>query len=286
MIAISRRRKMATRVLVTGGAGVLGSQVVTKLNARGYAVRVMSRRQRPAGLPMGVEWAHAEMTTGEGLPQALDQVHTIVHAASSPLKQTYRVDVEGTRRLLQHAQTTGVAHLVYISIVGIDRIPSYAYYRIKLATEDVIANGGVPWTILRATQFHELLDYVLSLLTRFPVAPVPTDLPFQPVDSGEVADALCECVAHGAAGRLPDLGGPEVLRGREIAETWLQARGRRRFIVPLYLPGKTAQGFRRGFHTCPDRRQGKITWGEWGVRKYSNPTLAASRSPYSGRILA
>ncbi len=256
------------RVLVTGGAGVLGHQVVEQLKSMGYIVRVMSRHNAPVDIEPGIEWVQADLETGNGLAQAVADVQTIVHAASSPFRQVERVDVEGTRKLLEQAQTAGVSHLVYISIVGIDRI-SYPYYHAKLAAEEIIAHNPVPWTILRATQFHDLLDLGLQFLAKFPLMPLPTDLQFQPVDSGEVATVLAKSVAQGPAGRLPDMGGPEVLRMKELARVWLEARGQRRLIVPLHIPGAVGHGFRHGYATCPDNRQGQLTWGEWVRRKYA-----------------
>lgn len=278
-----------TRVLITGGTGVLGRQLTerlsargigeanarearsaspTRLSARGYEVRVMSRKPRPATLAIGVEWAQAELETGAGLEAALAGAPIIVHCASSPLRRTREVDVDGTRRLLDAARAADVQHFVYISIVGIDRIPTYPYYRVKLDAEREIERAGIPYTILRATQFHDLLDGVLQLVQRWPFALLPKDLQFQLVDSGEVADALAACVATGPVGRAPDMGGPEVLMSKDIIAAWLAARGLRRLVIHLPLPGKAAAGFRQGLNTCSENRQGKVTWAEWLARKY------------------
>jgi uncharacterized protein YbjT (DUF2867 family) len=162
-----------------------------------------------------------------------------------------------------------VAHLLYISIVGIDDFP-FAYYRAKRAAEGLIEGASVPWTILRATQFHELLDQrFLPALFALPlVALVPTDFRFQTVDSGEVADRMVELVEAGPSGRADDVGGPEVLTMGEIASTWKQARGLSRAIVPLPVPGAAAAAFRRGQNTCPDRRYGTITWPDYLLGRY------------------
>lgn len=258
---------MTQRILVTGGTGELGRRLVSRLREEGQAVRIMSRRARPADLAPNVEWAQADLETGQGLPEAVTGVATIVHAASNPRARTRQTDVEGTRRLLAAARSAHIKHVVYISIVGIERVP-YAYYQAKLATENIIAAGDVPWTILRATQFHALLDYFLSVLTRFPIALLPTDWPSQPIAASEVAEALAHRVEAGPRGRLPDMGGPQVLRFGELARLWLAARGLKRLIVPVPLPGKAAQAFRRGYHTCPQNRQGQQTWDQWLQQKY------------------
>jgi uncharacterized protein YbjT (DUF2867 family) len=262
------RRFNLTHILVTGGTGVLGRALVSRLHQAGHVVRIMSRRARPADLPAGLEWAQAELETGRGLAEAVSGVQVIVHTASDPRRRDGQIDVEGTRRLWEQAGSARVAHLVYISIVGIDRIPFF-YYQHKLAAEEILAGGSVPWSILRATQFHDLLDGFLQRVMRYPLVLGPTDYQFQPVDSGEAADRLVECVAAGPAGRLTDMGGPEVLRSGELARIWLGARRLRRLIVHLPSPGKVAHGFREGYNTCPQNRQGKVTWQAWLKRKYS-----------------
>src|SRR3990172_12933053 len=151
-----------SRVLITGGTGVLGSEVASRLAPAGYTVRVMSRRAAPAE-GARTEWAQAQIETGEGLAEAVAGVDVIVHAASSPFRRTREVDVEGTRRLLEVARAAGVAHFVYISIVGIDRIP-LPHYKAKLAAERLIEESAVPYSILRAPQFFTLMDDFLRNL--------------------------------------------------------------------------------------------------------------------------
>ena len=170
---------------------------------------------------------------------------------------------------MQKAYEAGVQHVVYISIVGIDRIP-FPYYKSKLAVEEIIKQSGVPWSILRATQFHYFVDLLLQVLTKLPlVTIVPTDFKGQTIDVSEVTSHLCSVVAAGPSGRLPDLGGPEVLTLGEMAKAWLKQRGMRRVIVPLWIPGRVAQGFRRGYNTCPEEPEhGSITWSKWLQKHY------------------
>ncbi|MBI1886078.1 MAG: NAD(P)H-binding protein [Chloroflexi bacterium] len=255
------------RALVTGGTGGLGRELLPRLAQAGYTVRVMSRRARPADADPAVEWARAALATGEGLGGAVADVDLVMHAASSPFRQTEEVDVRGTGRLLEAAAAAGVSHFFYISIVGIDRIP-FPYYRHKLAAESLIEQGHVPWSALRATQFHTLIDRFLHALVRLPVALLPADLRFQPVDTGEVAERMVAAAADGPRGRLPDLGGPEVLTLGELARAWLKARGRRAWLIRLPLPGRAAAGFRRGDNCTPEHAEGTITWAQWLSRRY------------------
>ncbi len=253
--------------MVTGGAGVLGGELVPRLKAAAHTVRVMSRGGPGASRDPEVEWAQASLETGAGLGNAVSGAEAIVHCASSPFRRTEMVDVRGSERLLEHARKAGVSHFLYISIVGIDRIP-LGYYKRKLAAEGLVEQAGVPWSILRATQFHTLIDMQLRALMRFPVAVVPTDFRFQPIDGGEVADRMVEYAAEGPSGQLPELGGPEVHALGDLARTWAEIRGLRRRIIRLPLPGKIAAGFRRGLHTTPDNAQGTVRWADWVRRKY------------------
>src|SRR3990170_8782260 len=255
-----------SRVLITGGTGVLGREVAPRLAAAGYTVRVMSRCAAPAEGAQA-EWAQAQIETGEGLAEAVAGVDVIVHCASSPFRRTRVVDVEGTRRLLESAKAAGVPHFVYISIVGIDRIP-LPYYKHKLAAEKLIEESGVPYSILRSPQFFTLMDEILGNLLRFPVGVYPAGFKFQPIDPGEVAERMVQQVEAGPGGRLPEIAGPEVRSAGELARAWLKARGKRRLLLPLPLFGKVAVGFRAGYHCAPESAYGRITWAEWLSRRY------------------
>ena len=239
-------------VLVTGGTGTLGRQVVAGLTQRGHEVRVLSRRPG-AGTHVG------ELRPGDGVAAAAEGAEVIVHAASD-FRKFGAPDAEQTRQLL--AAAPGVRQLLYVSIVGIDRIP-FRYYRNKLACEQLITDSGVPHTILRATQFHDLVATVLSGVRRLPVAPLPLDFRFQSVDTTDVAARLAELAEGAPQGRAADFGGPEVLTLRVMIRTWQQYRGGPRRVVSLPLPGTIAAGFRAGDNTCPDHPDGTRSWADY-----------------------
>jgi nucleoside-diphosphate-sugar epimerase len=117
-------------MLVTGGTGTLGPPLVDLLTRAGRPVRVLSRRPRAATGGAPVEWVVGNLATGAGVARAVGGAGVIVHCATSPWAR--RVDVGGTGRLLEAARLAGSPHLVYISIVGVDRVP-FRYYRAKLA---------------------------------------------------------------------------------------------------------------------------------------------------------
>jgi uncharacterized protein YbjT (DUF2867 family) len=253
----------APEVLVTGGTGALGRRVAERFDRAGVGSRVLSRSGRP-GTYKG------DLITGEGLEQAVSGVDTIVHCASSPFCKPRQTDVEGTKRLLAVAARAGVSHLVYISIVGIDRVQSYPYYRVKVETERVIEGSPVPYTILRATQFYDLVLIAVRALARLPVVPVPKGLLGQPIDSREVADRMVELALSGPAGRVPDVGGPEVGPVDDAVRTYLKVTRTRKKILEFPLPGKTACAMRSGALTCPENSYGHVRWEDF-LREKAEP---------------
>lgn len=251
------------KILLTGGTGGLGREVVRAAEAAGHTVRIASRRARPGDTPPAREWARMDMESGAGVREALEGVDAVIHAASDPRRHAI-VDVEGTRRLVDAARAAGTAHLVNVSIVGVDEVP-FAYYRSKLAAEQIVAASGVPHSILRATQFHSFIDAMTAGAARVPlILPLPTTFRFQSVDTGETAERLVRAVQEGPGGRLLDFGGPEVLTWGEMAAAWKVARGIRRPTVNLPLPGALAAAFRAGKTTLRHGgERGAIRWRDW-----------------------
>jgi uncharacterized protein YbjT (DUF2867 family) len=255
--------------LITGGTGSLGRMLVRAVVLEGHAVRILSQRPRPPSDPTEVEWAHADLASGEGLQAAVEGAETVFHLASD-VRHPEAVDVTGTCRRVEAARAAGVAHLVFISIVGIDDIPT-RYYKRKREAERIIELSGVPHSIQRATQFHSFVDTLLSKVSRVPfVIPPPTNFQFQSVDASEVAARLAQCLADGPQGRLSDFGGPEVLSFGEMAEAWMAVKGIRKTLIHLPLPGAAAAGLRAGKNTAPEGVRGLIRWREWLERRITS----------------
>ena len=182
-----------------------------------------------------------------------------MHLATSRSK-----DIDQTRTLLDAMAGTG-AHLVFISIVGVDRVP-YGYYRDKVASEQTIADSGVPHTTVRVTQFHGFVSEFLDAQRRLPVTfVVPATV--QTIDMPEVAQVLAELAETRPAGRVPDVGGPELLTLREHAVQWQQAHGIRRPIWTLRLPGAFARAVREGRLTSGLPGTGQVTFHEYLARE-------------------
>jgi uncharacterized protein YbjT (DUF2867 family) len=203
-----------------------------------------------------------DLTAGTGIETAVADADVVVHTASAPQGDTEAVDVEGTKRLLDAAADAGVSNFLYISIVGIDEIP-FSYYEHKLTAERAVESSDVPSTVLRATQFHSFVGDLLDTVAKLPVWPLPRKFRCQPIAVEEVADTLVEHATPEAHGRLPKMGGPAVLTLGEMAKSYRQARGLRRPILRVPLPGTVASGFRAGDNTCPDRAVGTRTWADW-----------------------
>lgn len=252
-----------TRTLLTGASGTLGTALQPRLGDAGHDVRAASRS--PSADDGG--WVELDLADGTGVDAAVEDVDVVIHAASAPQGDTEAVDVEGTKRLLDAAEAAGVSNFLYVSIVGIDDIP-FSYYQHKLTAERAVEASNVPSTILRATQFHEFVHQLLGMVGKLPIWPLETKLRIQPVAVDEVAEFLVDHATPEAAGRLPDVGGPEVRTAGELARAYRQARGRRRPIVRIPLPGKTAAAFRAGKATCPDRAVGTVPWEDWLAERY------------------
>lgn len=242
-------------ILVTGGTGTLGRRVAERLRADGHEVRVLSRHAEPYAVDL--------REGGAGLDAAVADVDTVVHCASSPRGG----DEEAAGHLLAAARRAGVGHLVYVSIVGVDRVP-FGYYRTKAAVEKLVEESGLGWTVLRATQFHELLVTLFGTLSRPPVMLLPAGVRDQPVDAGEVAARLAELALGPPSGRVADLGGPEVRSLESLARSYLAAAGRRRRVVNVPMAGRAYRAFRAGGHLAPERAAGKRTFEAFLARRF------------------
>ncbi|MGH8909580.1 MAG: SDR family oxidoreductase [Egibacteraceae bacterium] len=267
---------MTSPVLVTGGTGTLGQLVVSRLRDGGCEVRVLSRRSHESG--DGVEFVMGDLASGEGIDAAAEGAEIIVHCAGSR-----KGDEDKARHLVRAASQAGAKHLVHISVVGADRIPidsrldraMFGYFGSKLAAEQAVADSGLPWTTLRATQFHDLILTTVRQMTRLPVVPVPVSR-FQPVDADEVAARLVELALGEPAGLVPDLAGPQVYESRDLVRGYLEASRKHRLTVPVRLPGKAARAVRGGANLAPDRAVGRRTWEDFLAARVRSPDQARS----------
>jgi hypothetical protein len=255
------------RVLVTGGTGDLGSKLVQRFAARGDAVRVLSRRPRSAEAT--TEWAQETWRRGP-----------------VPMRRWRAGILSCTRRRRRYAGKGGRWALAiclrrasgrerrtfYISIVGIERIP-LGYYKAKLECERLIEASGVPFSILRAVQFHNLIDRPSTLLCAFASPRCRSRSGSSPSTRARSRSAWSITPR-----RVPPPARPrwaEVRTLGDLAAAWLRARRKRALILPLPLFGKVATGFRNGYNCTPDHAEGKLTWEQWLEGKYSRQRMGS-----------
>jgi len=257
-------RAVTAPVLVTGGTGTLGRPVVARLRDAGCAVRVLTRH--PHDATDGVEYVAGDLASGDGVEVAVTGAETIVHCAGSA-----KGDENKARNLVRAALPAGAKHLVYISVVGADRVPivsgvdraMFGYFGEKLAAERIVADSGLPFTTLRATQFHDFVLTAAQQLVKLPVMLAFGGVRFQPIDADEVADRLAELALDRPAGLVPEMGGPRIYPMTELFRGYLQAAHRRRPILPVRQPGQAARAFRNGANLAPSHAVGRRTWEEF-----------------------
>lgn len=227
-----------TRIVVTGASGQLGRPTADALRARGLDVTGVTS-SGGAGL------ARVDLFDPAATSAALEAGDVVVHAATTNGTR----DVKMAENLFAAASANNVAHLVVISIVGIDRIP-IPFYRDRVRIEEVALASGVPVTILRATQFHSFVDRFFTAQRLSPVLVAPSLL-LQPIAVGEVAARLAELATQPPAGRAADIGGPAARSGRELLAAWKSATGSRRPVLPVRLPGALGAAYRAGAALVP-----------------------------------
>ncbi|MET1086952.1 MAG: NAD(P)H-binding protein [Arthrobacter sp.] len=223
------------KIAVAGGTGTVGRHVQAIARERGHDVVIISRSE-------GVD-----LVKGHGLSQALKGVDTVIDVVGIQTLSTKKaVDffTNATQNLLAAEKEAGVKHHVALSIVGIDKAAS-GLYAGKLVQEDEVKHGGIPWTLLRSTQFHEFVPLTIRVASVGPLVFVPTMFT-QPVAAKEVAAALVDAAEAGPRGRLPDLGGPRTEQLKGLVAAYLAKTDQKKRIVPLHVPGPMGKAMRKG----------------------------------------
>ena len=240
-------------IAVAGGTGIVGRHVVSIARERGHTVTSLSRGE-------GVD-----LVTGRGLSEALEGVDTVIDVASiQTLSGKASVDffTAITANLMKAGKAAGIRHYVALSIVGADKA-AVGYYAGKMAQEGMVGNGDVPWTILRATQFHEFAEQILGRSSVGPLAFVPR-MTTQPIAAREVAAALVDAVEAGPRGRVADLGGPRVEQLVDMVRAYARKTGQRKLVLGFTAPGPLWKAMRSGaLIPAADAAVGRQTFDEW-----------------------
>lgn len=251
---------MAREVLVTGATGTLGKQVVGTATEAGHQVRALSRKSHVGYT--GVHWHQGDLLTGEGIDTAVDGIDVVVHCATQGTRDK---DLKSAHTLISAARRAGVANIIYVSIVGIDRIP-LPYYKTKLRVEAALTASGLGHTIIRATQFHDLVETMFSVQRFSPALLAIKGVRFQPIDTRDVASRLVSLIDKGPAGRVEDIGGPAVYEHAELGRMYLASRGSRRRVLALPVPGHLVGALKSGANLVPANPIGTITFDEFLMR--------------------
>ena len=251
---------MTCEVLVAGATGTLGRQVVGAATAAGHRVRALSRRSHVGYT--GLHWSQGDLLSGSGMDAAVDGIEVIVHCATQAIGNK---DAVAADHLIGAARRGGVAHIVYVSIVGIDAIP-LPYYKTKLRVEQALAASDIGHTVLRATQFHDLINASFSVQRFSPALLALRGVRFQPIDTGDVAGRLVELIDAEPAGRVADIGGPAVHEHTDLGRMYLAARKSRRRVVGVGAPGRIFAGYRSGANLVPGNPVGTTTFEEYLAR--------------------
>src|SRR5215475_7712093 len=187
------------KLTVIGGTGLIGSQVVHKLTAAGHEAV-------PAAPSTGVD-----LITGKGLDQALENAEVVVNLANSPTFDEASLDFFRTSmtNLLAAGERAGVRHQVILSIVGVDQVPQLDYYRAKTLQEDLLRQGPAPYSIVRATQFFEFVDAILSETSDEATVRLPATR-LQPIAAADVAGTVAGVCAGAPLRGIRNVAGPDV----------------------------------------------------------------------------
>jgi len=236
----------------------LGSALLNQLTSPDYEVKLTSRRKPE--FTGNFEWVYSDLLSGEGLEEAVKDVDVIIHSATSPIKNSRFIEVSGFEKFLSKLQH--IKHFIYPSIVGIEDIP-LKYYKLKNEEEVLLKNSSIPYTIVRATQFHVFVENLLLSKPLFKRYIIPGGIKFQSVDVGEFANHLIGLIEMDPQGRADDFGGPDIMTLSEMAELKMKINNETKKVLNFSLPGKLYKSFFDGKNTNPIKKVGKITFEEY-----------------------
>ena len=240
------------KLTVIGGTGLIGSQVVQKLTAAGHEAV-------PAAPSTGVD-----LITGEGLDQALEGAEVVINLANSPTFDEASLDFFRTSmsNLLAAGERAGVQHQMILSIVGVDQVPQLDYYRAKTQQEDLLRQGPTPYSIVRATQFFEFMDAVLSETSDDTTVRLPATR-LQPIAAADVVDAVVEVSTGTPLQGIRNVAGPDVFPLDELGRVTLAAQHDRRTVITDYKAGMFAAITGDVLTTGPDAHPAPTHYQDW-----------------------
>lgn len=248
-----------SNILITGGTGNLGKSLVKLLTDLDIEHTIGSRKNSTAAKNIVI----MDLLENKGIKEAVQGKDIIFHLATDMKKDTLV-----TENLLKAIGNNRDIHLVYSSVVGIDKVP-LGYYQQKLASEDAIKKSGIPYTILRATQFHQFINQIISTLLKFPIGLLPKQVISQPIQTEIVAAELYKLALEKPFGRTYEIGGAEIGTLEQLAHEWMQKTGKRRWIINLPLWGQLGKTLKNACLTTPNKQHDSLRWRQW-LNKQNN----------------
>ncbi len=247
---------MAISVGVLGGTGAAGGAAVRALRRRGIEVRVLARRGEGRG--------RVDVGREDGLEAAFAGIDVLVETLNGPPRRASAaaaVLVDGVDRALRVARAAGVGHVVSLSVLGAERVP-FGYYRVKVDQEQVVRGAALPWTIVRATQFHGLVAAAFAASARVGALLAPRGV-LQPVDVDAVGEALAEAVERREPEAIQEVAGPQIASVASLAKAYRAQRGLRRPIVALPPVGRALRAVASGALTDASAPRQGIGFEQW-----------------------
>lgn len=240
------------KIAVIGGTGLIGSQVVQKLTAAGH-------QAVPAATSTGVD-----LITGQGLDQVLEGADVAINVANSPTFDDASLDFFRTSmdNLLAAGSRAGVGHQVILSIVGVDQVPQLDYYRAKVLQEEALRHGPTPYSIVRATQFFEFMNAVLSWTSDDTTVRLPSTR-IQPIAAADVAAAVADVAMGAPLSGIRNVAGPDVFALDELGRITLTAQGDHRSVVRDEQAGMFADVAGDVLIAGPDARLAPTRYQDW-----------------------
>lgn len=242
-----------SNILITGGTSNLGKSLVKLLTDLDIEHTIGSRKNTSGSKNIVI----MDLLENKGIKAAVQGKDIIFHLATDMKK-----DTQVTENLLKAIGTNRDIHLVYSSVVGIDKVP-LGYYKQKLASEDAIKKSGIPFTILRATQFHQFINQIISTLLKFPIGLLPKRVISQPIQTELVAAELYRLALEKRFGKTYEIGGAEVSTLEQMAHEWMQKTGKKRWIINLPLWGALGKTLKDGSLTTEKKQPDSLRWRQW-----------------------
>jgi uncharacterized protein YbjT (DUF2867 family) len=242
------------KLVIIGGTGLIGSKLVTMLREQGHEVV-------PASPDTGVN-----TLTGDGLANALQGASVVVDVSNSPSFEESAVMeffVTSTRNLIRYSTQAGMKHYVALSVVGTERIPDSPYLRAKNAQEEMIKNGGIPYSIVHATQFFEFMKRIADEATVGTEVRLPSVL-IQPMAADDVAKAVARIAVGAPVNGTVEVAGPEQFRFDDLIRQGLQARhDHRDVVVDAHARYFGAELGERSLVPTAEARLGEVRLQDW-----------------------